>query len=273
MITVVLFLQQLAVNAETAFPRTEFVVFDSLLYRGKPDLTGFGMRSIRGVNEPQGSTGADGQIEEVNIRNAMSGAVGFNGVVYLDFEMWDLRGAPPHEVAGNVAKYILVAQIARDVAPKASFGYYGLIPCREYWGLVSHDLKKLREWRECNRQGEFISEHVQVLFPSLYTFYNDQKSWDIYAQGMIDAARLYKKPVYVFLWPEFHPSNAALKGKNIPSNFWRHELEFCRTRADGIVIWGGWQEQWEEDAAWWVETKKFMSILRTQQQSSVHTNP
>jgi hypothetical protein len=191
----------------------------------------------------------------------MSGAIGFNGAVYLDFEMWALTGAPPDEIAGNVAKYVRVAQIARDVVPSASIGYYGLIPCREYWGLVSHDLKKLRDWRECNRQGEFIAKYVQVLFPSLYTFYNDERSWDVYAQGMIDAARRYKKPIYVFLWPEFHPSNAALKGINIPAKFWRHELDFCRTRVDGIVIWGGWQEQWQEDASWWVETRKFVSGL------------
>jgi len=102
---------------------------------------------------------------------------------------------------------------------------------------------------------------VEVIFPSLYTFYNDQKSWDIYAKGMIEEARRYNKPVYVFLWPEFHVSNRILKGKEIPAKFWRHQLELCRGLADGIVIWGGWQERWKEDAPWWIETKAFLATL------------
>jgi hypothetical protein len=27
------------------------------------------------------------------------------------------------------------------------------------------------------------------------------------------------------------------------------------------VIWGGWQEDWREDAAWWAETKGFLATL------------
>jgi hypothetical protein len=71
---------------------------------------------------------------------------------------------------------------------------------------------------------------------------------------------LYRgNPVYAFLWPEFHVSNRFLKGQNTPANFWRHELEFCRTRADGIVIWGGYQKPWDDQAAWWLETKAFLT--------------
>jgi len=68
--------------------------------------------------------------------------------------------------------------------------------------------------------------------------------------------------VYVFLWPEYHIGNIWLRGKNIPGRFWRHELEFCRERADGIVIWGGWQKQWDADAPWWKETQDFLRQLK-----------
>jgi len=104
--------------------------------------------------------------------------------------------------------------------------------------------------------------HADVVFPSLYTFYDNQAAWDIYAKGMIEEARRYNKPVYVFLWPEFHVSNILLRGTNIPAKFWRHQLEFCSALADGIVIWGGWKEKWNETADWWVETKLFMKTLK-----------
>ena len=109
-----------------------------------------------------------------------------------------------------------------------------------------------------------LAEHVDIVLPSLYTFYNDPQGWDVFAAALLQSARRYNKPVYAFLWPEFHVSNQFLRGKNLPGNFWRHELEFCRARADGIVIWGGWQEQWDENAEWWLETKSFLTSLNSQ---------
>jgi hypothetical protein len=249
-------------HAQQSQQRRQFFVFDSLLYEGKPDLSQYGIQLLRGMNPPHGSSNdADAPLDEMKTRDAMSSLKGYTGIVYLDYEMWPLTDASPELIHESVRKYIRVADIAHDAAPAASFGIYGMIPCREYWGLVNHDPNKLSKWKECNRQGEAIADHVAVLFPSLYTFYDDQKSWDAYAEGMIEAARHYNKPVYVFLWPEFHPSNRLLKGTNIPAKFWRHQLELCGRLADGIVIWGGWQEKWDEDAAWWIETKNFMASL------------
>lgn len=233
-------------------------MFDALLYQGKPNLSALGMRPIIQMNPPQGMTE---ELDPAAARQTMAGIKDFGGVVFLDYEMWPLNGVPANIIAGNVAKFIHVADIAHQAVPKATFGFYGLMPCREYWGLVNNDRKKIDDWKECSRQGEAIANHVEVIFPSLYTFYDDQESWDIYAKGMIEEARRYKKPVYVFLWPEFHVSNRLLRGTEIPARFWRHELEFCRGLADGIVIWGGWKEQWREDAPWWTETKAFLAAL------------
>jgi hypothetical protein len=243
--------------APTAW-NNDFRVFDGLLYNGKPDLSGLGMIAIVQLNQPEGISDS---FDDAKTRATMQRIEGFDGVVFLDYEVWPLSGIAPQQVAANIQKFKHVIEIERELAPKARVGYYGLIPCREYWGLVNHDEKKMAEWRECNRQGEQIASAVDVIFPSLYTFYNDPAGWDIFAKGMIEQARRYKKPVYVFLWPEFHVSNFLLRGTNIPPKFWRHQLELCRSLADGIVVWGGWKEQWDETAGWWVETKSFIKSL------------
>jgi hypothetical protein len=36
-----------------------------------------------------------------------------------------------------------------------------------------------------------------------------------------------------------------------------------KTYADGIVIWGGYQQQWDDNAHWWMETKKFLQKSRS----------
>ncbi|MDO9084545.1 MAG: hypothetical protein Q7U56_14825, partial [Humidesulfovibrio sp.] len=104
---------------------------------------------------------------------------------------------------------------------------------------------------------------VDIIFPSLYTFYDDPAGWKKYAIATIQEAKRYGKPVYPFLWYQYHDSNKLLGGKPIPAAIWRMQLETCLKYADGVVIWGGYKELWSEEAAWWQETKTFMNALST----------
>ena len=240
-----------------------FQVFDGLLYKGKPDLGALGMTPIRGINPPAALSEASDGVDDGQIRATLRPLQGYTGAVYLDYEIWPTFHASPSEVAGNIAKLNRVLQIAHETIPAAKFGYYDVVPCWDYWGLVKNDLAIIKQWQDCNVAINELAQHVDIVMPSLYTFYNDQQGWDVYAGALLQAARRYNKPVYAFLWPEFHVSNKFLKGKNLPANFWRHELDFCRARADGVVIWGGWQEPWDENAEWWSETKGFLAGLNS----------
>jgi hypothetical protein len=59
----------------------------------------------------------------------------------------------------------------------------------------------------------------------------------------------------------FHDKVLLLKHRYISPEFWRAQLNFCYKHADGIVIWGGWQQEWDNDAPWWLETKKFLKDI------------
>ncbi len=107
-----------------------------------------------------------------------------------------------------------------------------------------------------------LAHYVDVVFPSLYTTFPNEGDWVKYATENLRQARLYGKKVYAFLWPEYN-ENSKLKGQRISAEFWRIQLETCRRYADGIVIWGGWQKEWDETAPWWIETKEFMRNLLT----------
>jgi hypothetical protein len=245
-------------NSIFAEGKSPFLVFDGLLYKGKPDLASFGMTQIVGIN-PVGQT--TDRVDDEHVRTRMQVLHDYDGVLYLDYESWPLFRMPEPTFAANIENLKAVVKIAHDVAPAAKIGYYDIVPCRDYWSLVKNDQATIKQWQDCNVRVEDLAQYVDVVMPSLYTFYNDPHGWDIYAAALLDAARRYHKPVYAFLWPEFHVSNSLLKGQNIPASFWRHELEFCRSRADGIVIWGGWQVEWDEQAPWWLETKAFLAGL------------
>jgi hypothetical protein len=146
--------------------------------------------------------------------------------------------------------------------PDLRAGYYSFPPCRDYWNATSTDPMKVQFWKDGNDALEPLAAQVKVLFPAMYTFYEDQAGWVKYARANIaEAVRMAGgKPVYPILWMEYHDSNATLKGTPLPEDFWRLQLETIRdSEASGVIIWGGWQRTWDESAPWWLATQSFIA--------------
>jgi hypothetical protein len=247
-------------TSQGAMAAEPFVVFDGMAYTGKPDLSAAGLQPINIVGSNK-KMFEGGKFDEAAWSAAVTRSAADMKPLVLDIEEWRVSGLPKGEVNANIAKYLRALEIARVAAPKSKMGYYGLVPERNYWALVKKDQKALEEWDATNRSLSVIADKVDFIFPSIYTFYNDPVGWEVYAKAMLQEARIYKKPVYAFIWPEFHDSNKELAGQNIPAKFWAKQLELCRQYADGVVIWGGWQKPWDEKALWWVTTKEFMQKL------------
>ena len=181
----------------------------------------------------------------------------------LDIEHWPLKGSPD-SVRDSLTKYMTVLDWFRTAAPGLSVGYYGVPPLRDYWRAIKEtSSQERRSWMEENDQLRSLAGAVNVLFPSLYTFYPDQAGWKKYAIAQIEEARRYGngKPVYVFLMPTYHDSNRILGGHYLPADYWLLELETAKEYADGIVIWGGWGAKWDDNAPWWNITKEFMKNI------------
>jgi hypothetical protein len=140
-----------------------------------------------------------------------------------------------------------------------------MLPVRNYWTPQKPQGHQHWEtWRRRNDRLERLAEHVDVIYPSLYTFYENVEGWKRYAKANIDEARQYGKPVIPFIWPQYHNSNRTLRGKLVDGGYWRTQLDLVHRHTDGVVIWGGWQAQWDEDAGWWQETKAFIEATEEQ---------
>jgi hypothetical protein len=239
-----------------------FLVFESLAYIGKPDLTPLGVLPARGTGELWRQLQPRNKVDKFGVRQAIACCKDFKGVFYLDVEHWPVFNVPDQVIDENISKFIEMADVVRQAAPNLKFGYYAVMPVNAYWPIAGGRVDELNAWRRSNQRTQEIARHVDVIFPSLYTFYMDSAGWELVARETLKEAKAYGKPVYAFLWPEFHDSNKQLRGQNLPREFWRKQLEFCRLNADGIVIWGGWQRRWDENAGWWQETKLFLQSLR-----------
>jgi hypothetical protein len=244
-----------------------FVVFDGTLYKQKPDLSQYGVRPITILYEnrfwPNGQ--ASTNLPQAGIVRALAAEVASSlSPVVIDIERWPVKGSPSL-VQSSVTQYRTILQWFHEGAPSLRIGFYGTIPVPDYWRAIQATTSaEFKSWQQDNDRLELIGKEVNVLFPSLYTFYADRQGWVTYAIAQISEARRKAsgKPVYAFLWPQYHESNKLLAEQFLDADYWELELMTARQYADGAVIWGGWgnggPQAWDEDASWWQVTKTLL---------------
>ena len=130
-------------------------------------------------------------------------------------------------------------------------------------------------WTEhSNVTRDVLVPHVDALCPTIYTFYEDNGSgnqieyWRNFAIETIKEARRIapEKPVYPFIWPQFHAGGGVQGFPFIPDAYWRVIIETMKEHADGVVIWGGWdfdnggQLPWDESASWVAITREVFEL-------------
>jgi hypothetical protein len=256
-------------TASAAVPRS-FVLFDGTLYKNKPSLVAYDVRPITLLYESRlfvANQSPAAMPPEAIVRSLAYALRGSPEPVVLDIERWPLKG-DGLTVQSTVAKFLSVLSWVTDEAPGVPFGIYGTVPVPDYWRAIRDPASaEFRSWQQDNDRLEGISDRVDALFPSIYTFYPDRQGWVTYAIAQIaEAKRKAKgKPVYAFLWPQYHESNLLLGLRPLDPDFWELQLNTVAQHADGVVIWGGWgangPEPWNEEAPWWQVTKRFMQRL------------
>lgn len=255
-----------------------FVVFDGTLYTEKPDLSAFGIQPITiayaGKFGPDWQKQSEHLPDKEAVQRVAREAQERTSLAVIDIEHWSLKGSPKL-INDSLKKYMTVLEWFKKSAPSLSVGYYGIPPIRDYWRAIKdHASQDYRSWVSENDAISPLISAVDNFYPSLYTFYPDQDGWKKYAITQIEEARRYGsgKPVYVFLWPQYHDSNRILGGRYLSEDYWQLELETAKQHADGIVIWGGWDlksnrpAKWDENAPWWRVTKDFMKTVGTSPQ-------
>lgn len=261
-------------SAQTPSPRPSFPVFDAASggFSQAPDLKSYGLKPITVVypnfmwpgDKVTDATSLPDRSRIIALEQVASQS---SNLLAIDIEHWPLTG-PPATTADSVNKYRTVLNWFRVSAPPGlKIGFYGVAPIRDYWDVVLQGKGSPRytAWQKQNDAVAPIAQSVDVLFPSIYTFYDDQKGWQTYAIAQIAEARRYAggKPVYVFLWPQYHGSNKVLGNTFLPGAYWRMELETARKYADGIVIWCcSTHEKWNGNAPWWLETQAFLTEVK-----------
>ena len=261
---------------EPAPPAREFTFFNALLHRDMPaevrSMEEFPRLRVFYGSEMWGPNQDESQPIERNFRRLafQAKAQGLD-LVCLDIEHWNLDSDNHEAVAANVDKFLQILAWMRDESPGLKIGFYGLVPnMTPDDARFDHDDPRQVEERDRNDRLQELTDAVDVLFPVMYTVVPPDQIglWRRYVPAKIREARRIGngKPVYVFVWYEYHDALVPeLAGTPVEAGFWREQLDMIQADADGIVVWGGYKRSWDPDATWWTELR---SRIQPQRSSS-----
>lgn len=241
----------------------KFIVAQTMSYKNGVDVSEFGVLRNPIIYEAEliPSQTSDQMIGVTELKDLMNKVKTGPLPLVIDIERWYLYANTDAERSKNRDKLIKALDNIRAARPGIKLGYYGVVPARVYFPLIDESKKlEKQRWEKLNDQAakDFVS-HVDAIFPSLYTLYDDQNGWKSYAEQTLQDAKKFGKPVYCYLWPQYHSSNEKLRGQYLSAEYWGMELETCYKYADGIVIWNHEpQKYWDSNAEWWQQTLKFL---------------
>jgi hypothetical protein len=251
------------VLADTAPAAHGFVFFDDLSYRHKPDLLGQGMLPIAGADAPPASGESTAAADAGRLEQQLAPLRTASGMLVLSAGAPPAVGASKALVDAGIIRYRHLAQSVHALAPGLRFGYRGILPLTVMRPTDTEYLQSdVTVLRPENRRLETIAAEVDVIFPVLYTSTADERAWEVLAKATLTQARLYGKPVYVCISPAMVDSAGRPTGQMIAGPRWRRELDVIRAYADGVVLSGGANREWDDSAAWWVQTQSVMDTLR-----------
>jgi hypothetical protein len=239
-------------------------IFQGFRYNKMPNLSGCGLNGIKIFyhNELFGR-GSRKQPNIKQLKNVVIPQILKKKWEYvvIDIELWD----PIREMDKLITVAKTIRQGVRAKGGKSKIGYYMLVPEKNWLAPVQNSSKRLKGWKANNDRLARLAKEVDVLFPSLYTMYDNKGDWVRYAKANIAEARQYGKKVIPFIWPQIHDWNKSDGQKYMSASFWKTQLQTMHDLADGMVIWGsmttkkggrGW-DNWKSGMPWWKVTKDF----------------
>ena len=178
----------------------------------------------------------------------------------------DIRNRSKADVEAAITKFVNVFDWAADEQPGLRMGMYGILPLP---GPVSQTPAHVAAWEEAQafvrgiRDGvsrpQFdLVKRLDGIFPVFYTSVLDVTDWAPMAVTGSIAAHGYGKPVYPFLWMNFHEFTRYVPNHVIPDDFWRAQLDTVGQYGGGSTIWGG-GTPFDPSAGWWQETEAFLN--------------
>jgi len=192
------------------------------------------------------------------------------GIVLIDHEKWSY--GTQAERQATAAHYLTLYQEIKSRRPAWRIGWYGDPIRRSFWDSIKdRNTNEYRTWQAQNTDlGAVMAPYTDVYMPSLYFFYTRDTASDTcdYVGRYIEEhirettriRRVYgqlESPIYPYIWWRKHDDT-----RDLDPDVWETIVRTVLEHADGLVLWGGFQQTWSETAPWWVTIKARLTDKR-----------
>lgn len=187
--------------------------------------------------------------------------------VTLDLESWPYW--PDAKLTNTIDNFLMVIGSFKRVNTSSPIGFYGVPPKQIYqWKSIdpADNPKRFATWKKISDSLGRVAQHVDIFLPSFYAYDPDTASWRKMVDMTISAIKRYhqSKPIYAYIWPQYHQGSTPNSLQFIDTAIWRYELEILYNRVDGCIIWTSNKDSngniisWDPNMLWWQTTKSFL---------------
>lgn len=230
----------------------EFVVYDAMSYKNKPDLTSDMISNIRLIYEAFLLTNEEIDMDKVATQISITKTSNYQ-TVSTDIEAW-YSNKTDEEIKTGLKT---VFDAFKKEIPSCTVGNYG-IPVSNLnvfrYNRTEPEEEIIKLWKKKSERRLSAGEVSDVLYPSLYIMTPDVDQWlkDLKTTVEYIKEKFPDKKIIGYIWPQYYNlKNNPDYMKFIPAEKWDKILEGCYTYLDGAVIWSnGKGEDGETDVAW-----------------------
>ncbi len=243
-----------------------FNLYNQVRYSGSPTSLLPYLLPIKIANESQLLNASDSTPNEAAIEN-FAAQVPPGELVTLDLETWPYY--PAAQLTSTINRFLTSISYFKSVNTTSPIGFYGVPPRQAYqWSSIDpvNNPGGYYNWKLISDSLARVAKNVDNFQPSFYSYDADTTSWRKMVDTTIAAIKRYSttKPIYAYIWPQYHQGTGALQLQFIDTAIWKYELRTLYDRADGVIIWTSNKDPnnntiyWDPNMLWWQATKAFM---------------
>lgn len=244
---------------------TPFKLFHQVRYSNTPATLSPYLLPLKISNESV-LLNPDSTPNQIAIQNfALTCPAGVN--VCLDLETWPYF--PNSKLTTTINRFLTTISYFKAVNTVSPLGFYGVPPRQAYeWSTIDpvNNPSGYATWKRISDSLARFAVNVDVFQPSFYAYDADTTSWRKMVDTTIAATKRYSttKPIYAWIWPQYHQSTRPNQLQFIDTAIWRYQLQTLYDRTNGVIIWTSNKDAsnntiyWDPNMLWWQVTKSFM---------------
>lgn len=244
--------------------------FEGLLYSGKPDLDAlYGMWRLPFIaaNSYAGWSDSAGLPTAAWYDNVAANYTNARGYLLVDHEAWPVTTSVERQAAASM--FVTLYQELKRRRPDLQIGFYAYPTIRNFWDTIGNDADSSPggasyvAWQAQNDDFADLWAVIDYAAPTIYYPYDTVTNgyqdptyvYNYFHANITDTIRCrtaYGRGQKIYPYVSMRSSVNSLP---LDLYIWDLQIRTAYLEADGMIVWGGYLETWNEFDPWWINFK------------------